>query len=542
MRPGQGKPAAAPVPAAFALDAPAATPESEPAMSQSPDPNGPAAGIPNVPELSVSELSRALKRTVEEAYSYVRVRGEISGFKRAASGHLYMTMKDADAVLDAVCWRGTAGRLTVKPEDGLEGIATGRLTTYPGRSKYQIVIDSLELAGEGALLKMLEDRRKKLAAEGLFDEANKRPLPFLPTVIGVVTSPTGAVIRDILHRLQDRFPRHVLLWPVAVQGDSAAEQVAAAIQGFNALPPDGPVPRPDLLIVARGGGSLEDLWAFNEEVVVRAAAASRIPLISAVGHETDTTLIDFAADRRAPTPSAAAEIAVPVRADLLAELLDRERRLGAAAHRGLTDRARYLEGLARGLPKPARLLDTAMQRLDYSAERLAPTLTRLVANKGRELAHATARLRTPAETISRAEEKLSATSENLDRVLRQTVERRQNRFEHSRLGDRLDHATRRLIADRGERLARSGAMLESLSYARVLERGYAVVRRAEDGAVVTDADALKAGEAIDIEFAAAKRRRALVSDDAKSQRPRKAQAGKAKAGKAGADKAQQDLF
>ncbi len=256
----------------------------------------------NMPEFSVSEISSALKRMVEGEFGHVRVRGEISGFKRAASGHLYMVLKDENAVLDAVCWRGTAGRLTAAPEDGLEVIATGRLTTYAGRSKYQIVIESLELAGEGALLKLLEERRKKLAAEGLFDEERKRPIPFLPEIIGVVTSPTGAVIRDILHRLADRFPRHVLLWPVLVQGDGAAAQIAAAIEGFNGLKPGGEVPRPDLLIVARGGGSLEDLWAFNEEVVVRAAAGSAIPLISAVGHETDTTLIDFASDRRAPPP------------------------------------------------------------------------------------------------------------------------------------------------------------------------------------------------------------------------------------------------
>ena len=292
----------------------------------------------NVQELSVSELSRALKRTVEDAYSYVRVRGEISGFKKAGSGHLYMTLKDTDAVIDAVCWRGSASRLMTKPEDGLEVIATGRLTTYPGRSKYQIVIEQMEMAGEGALLKLLEERRKKLADEGLFDESRKQPIPFLPEVIGVVTSPTGAVIRDILHRLSDRFPRHVLLWPVLVQGEGAAAQVAAAIEGFNRIAPGGQVPRPDLLIVARGGGSLEDLWGFNEEIVVRAAAASEIPLISAVGHETDTTLIDFASDRRAPTPTAAAEMAVPV-----------QRR------RGPTQR--------RGRPRPARLVPGSRARI-----------------------------------------------------------------------------------------------------------------------------------------------------------------------------------
>jgi exodeoxyribonuclease VII large subunit len=283
--------------------------------SPSSEPGSPASGVrpTNVPVYSVGELSGALKRTIEQTYGYVRVRGEISGCKRHSSGHIYLALKDMDAVMDAVCWRGSAGRLKVDPADGIEVIATGRLTTFPGRSKYQMVIEQMELAGEGALLKLLEERKRKLAAEGLFAAERKRPLPYLPTVIGVVTSPTGAVIRDILHRLNERFPRHVLLWPVAVQGDGAAEQVARAIDGFNRIAPGGPIPRPDLLIVARGGGSLEDLMAFNEEIVVRAAAASRIPLISAVGHETDTTLIDFASDRRAPTPTAAAEMAVPDR-------------------------------------------------------------------------------------------------------------------------------------------------------------------------------------------------------------------------------------
>src|SRR5438067_7031914 len=285
----------------------------------------------NLPEYTVSELSLALKRSIEDSFSHVRVRGEISGFKRHGSGHCYLALKDADAVLDAVCWRHTAIRLPLKPEDGMEVVCTGRLTTYPGRSKYQLVIDTIELAGIGALLRILEERRQRLAAEGLFDPERKKKLPFLPEVIGIVTSPTGAVIRDILHRLADRFPRRVLVWPVAVQGEGAAAQVAAAIAGFNRLlaggPRDNSVPRPDLLIVARGGGSLEDLMAFNEEIVVRAAAASVIPLISAVGHETDTTLIDHAADRRAPTPTAAAEMAVPVRLDLIAELGGRSARL-----------------------------------------------------------------------------------------------------------------------------------------------------------------------------------------------------------------------
>src|SRR5438128_6982175 len=274
----------------------------------------------NLPEYTVSELSLALKRSIEDGFSHVRVRGEISGYKRHGSGHCYFALKDADAVLDAVCWRQTAIRIPLKPEDGMEVVCTGRLTTYPGRSKYQLVIDTIELAGIGALLRILDERRQRLAAEGLFAAERKKKLPFLPQVIGIVTSPSGAVIRDILHRLSDRFPRHVLVWPVAVQGEGAAAQVAAAIDGFNRLVPGGRVPRPDLIIVARGGGSLEDLMAFNEEIVVRAAAASAIPLISAVGHETDTTLIDHASDRRAPTPTAAAEIAVPVRLALVAEL------------------------------------------------------------------------------------------------------------------------------------------------------------------------------------------------------------------------------
>ena len=290
---------------------------------------------PNVVELTVSELSAALKRTVEDAYGYVRVRGEISGYKGPhSSGHCYFALKDDRAKIDGVIWKMTFARMRMKPEEGMEVIVTGRLTTYPNRSSYQIVVETLEPAGVGALMALLEERKRKLTAEGLFDEARKQLLPFLPEVIGVVTSPTGAVIRDILHRLADRFPRHVIVWPVKVQGDGSAEQVAAAIRGFNALPEGGRIRKPDLLIVARGGGSLEDLWSFNEEIVVRAAAESMIPLISAVGHETDVTLIDFASDKRAPTPTAAAEIAVPVRADLIAELMSKARRALSCWQRG----------------------------------------------------------------------------------------------------------------------------------------------------------------------------------------------------------------
>src|SRR5438309_2641060 len=313
----------------------------------------------NLPEYTVSELSLALKRSIEENFSFVRVRGEISGWKRHSSGHCYLCLKDSDAVLDAVCWRTTALRLGLKPEDGMEVVCTGRLTTFPGRSKYQLVIDTIELAGVGALLKLLEERRQRLAAEGLFAAERKKKLPFLPEVIGIVTSPTGAVIRDILHRLADRFPRRVLLWPVAVQGEGAAAQIAAAIHGFNRLAAGGPVSRPDLLIIARGGGSLEDLMPFNEEIVVRAAAASVIPLISAVGHETDTTLIDHASDRRAPTPTAAAEMAVPVRLELLAQVGNAGGRMAGAMVRLLDERRLRVVGLGRGLPAPGSLLEAA---------------------------------------------------------------------------------------------------------------------------------------------------------------------------------------
>src|SRR5712672_4653208 len=289
----------------------------------------------NIPEWTVSELSAALKKTVEDAFGYVRVRGEISGYRGPhSSGHCYFALKDESAKIEAVIWRTAYGRMRIKPEEGLEVFVTGRLTTYPGQSKYQIVVETLEPAGIGALMALIEERKKKLAAEGLFDAARKQLLPFLPDVIGVITSPTGAVIRDILHRLSDRFPRHVIVWPVRVQGEGSAEEVAAAIHGFNAFRSDGRIRRPDLIIVARGGGSLEDLWSFNEEIVVRAAAASMIPLISAVGHETDVTLIDFAADRRAPTPTAAAEMAVPVRAELLAQVGDLDRRNLACWRRG----------------------------------------------------------------------------------------------------------------------------------------------------------------------------------------------------------------
>src|SRR5471032_2676190 len=334
----------------------------------------PGPGV-NIPEWSVSELSAALKRTVEDAYGFVRVRGEVSGFKGPSpSGHCYFRLKDDKAVLEGVIWKGVWGRMRVKPEEGLDVIVSGKLTIFAGSSKYQLVIDSLEPAGVGALMKLLEERKKKLAAEGLFDEARKQLIPFLPGVIGVVTSPTVAVIRDILHRLSDRFPRRVLVWPVRVQGEQSAAEVANAIKGFNALPEKVVLPRPDLIIVARGGGSLEDLWSFNEEIVVRAAAASMIPLISAVGHETDITLIDFAADRRAPTPTAAAEMAVPVRSELLAQIAALTARKLACWQRGVEQRRKELYLLSRALPAADELLGVPRQRLDACAERLPRAL------------------------------------------------------------------------------------------------------------------------------------------------------------------------
>ena len=364
----------------------------------------------NSPALTVSELSGALKRTVENAFGLVRVRGEISGWKRHASGHCYFTLKDENACIDAVIWKGQAGALAFRPEDGAEVIATGKLTTYPGRSKYQIVVSRMELAGEGALMALLDKRRRTLAAEGLFDEAKKRRLPFLPRVIGVVTSPTGAVIRDILHRLEDRCPTHVIVWPVPVQGEGAAAKVAEAIRGFASFEAGGALPRPDLIIVARGGGSVEDLWAFNEEEVVRAAADSPIPLISAVGHETDTTLIDFASDRRAPTPTAAAEMAVPVRAELAAFLAELGHRQTACVTRGAARAAERLDLNVSRWPAVANLFAPFGQRLDEVGDRLPRALMQRTAHARADLAAIAPRLqgRLVAERIARGRERLAA--------------------------------------------------------------------------------------------------------------------------------------
>jgi exodeoxyribonuclease VII large subunit len=437
------------------------------------DPSSPA----NVPEYTVSEVSAALKRTVEDAFGYVRIRGEISQPKVASSGHCYLRLKDETAVIDGIIWRGSMSKLAHRPEEGMEIIASGRLTTYPGRSSYQIIIESFELAGEGALLKLLEDRRKALAAEGLFDEDRKAPIPRLPEVIGVVTSPTGAVIRDILHRLSDRFPRHVLVWPVRVQGDGAAAEIAAAINGFNALPPGGDIPRPDLLIIARGGGSLEDLWAFNEEVVVRAAAASGIPLISAIGHETDTTLIDFAADRRAPTPTAAAEMAVPVRLELVSQVQECGVRLGQSINRLLSESALQVQGLGRGLPNLTQVVEQKQQDLDGLSERLGTGPARLLVAKGQDLSVAAAGLK-PAHLVRDVA--------RYDGII-------------AEWSTRLSDALRRSTDRTGERLEGLRARLESVSPKRVLERGYALVREA-GGVPITLAAGATPGALWQVEF------------------------------------------
>ena len=429
----------------------------------------------NQPILSVSEISQNLKRTVEDNFSHVRVRGEISRLTLARSGHMYLTLKDENAVLDGVCWRGTVSRLAVSPEDGMEVIVTGRLSTYAGRSSYQIVIEQMEVAGEGALLKMLEDRRKKLLAEGLFDEERKKPLPFLPDCIGIVTSPTGAVIRDILHRLADRFPRHVLLWPCNVQGDGADQQIAVGIEAFNRIAENGPIPKPDLLIVARGGGSFEDLWSFNEEIVVRAVAASDIPLISAVGHETDTTLIDYASDQRAPTPTAAAEMAVPVRSDLMAQVAYDGVRLQRVMNRSLEEHLREIEGLARGLPDPRRLAEEATQRLDERSERLINAKAIYFDGLASEIARLAGGLVSPAQQIRAKQNELGANIRAWQRALTTFV-------------DQKSHD-----------LDRAGLKLEGLSFQRVLDRGFTLVTD-DQGQPVLSADATEPGMVIGIRF------------------------------------------
>jgi exodeoxyribonuclease VII large subunit len=430
----------------------------------------------NLPEFSVSEISAALKRTVEDAFPFVRVRGEVSGLKFHSSGHVYFDLKDEKSVINAVIWKGSVRTLKVKPQAGLEVICTGRVSTYGGSSRYQLIVEQVELAGLGALMAMLEERKKKLTAEGLFAAERKKKLPYLPDVIGVVTSPTGAVIRDIMHRLTDRFPRRVLLWPVAVQGERAAGEIAAAIRGFSAFPRDG-VPRPDVLIVARGGGSIEDLMAFNEEEVVRAVAECPIPVISAVGHETDTTLIDFAADVRAPTPTAAAEMAVPVRSELLSQTMDLNRRLVRCSTVQMERRRDTLRHLARVLPRADQLFAAPRQRFDSAAERLTNALRRNLEVHRRSYIEAAALLR-PA---------------GLQNRLAQGAERAKM------LGMRLDRSHRTRLSEAARRLEGLARILDSVSYRAVLARGFALVR-GDDGKIKRAAAEVATGESLTLIF------------------------------------------
>ncbi len=434
----------------------------------------------NAPEFSISELSSAIKRMIEGEFSHVRVKGEVGRVSRPRSGHIYLDLKDDRAVLAGVIWKGVSARLAVQPEEGMEVVATGRLTTFAGQSRYQIVIEDIKPAGMGALMAMLEKRKAALGAEGLFAPERKKEIPYLPEVIGVITSPSGAVIRDILHRLRDRFPRKVLIWPVAVQGDKCACEVARAIAGFNAFTEGGALPRPDLLIVARGGGSIEDLWGFNEEAVVRAAAASDIPLISAVGHETDTTLIDYASDRRAPTPTAAAELAVPVRLELMAWLDGQEARLSHALTSGITTRGQRLRDLARALPRIEALLDTPRQRLDSCTGQLSAALISGVQTRRVKLSEISGALR-PGLVRQRLEAEIGRKTERMTDLSR-----------------RLRDASTRQTGLWRDRLSATDRLRETLGYKATLKRGYAVVRG--DGAVVTSKSAAQKAAALEIEF------------------------------------------
>ncbi len=438
--------------------------------------DGPEPGQ-NAPEFSVSEISGAVKRMIEGEFTHVRVRGEVGRVSRPASGHLYLDLKDDRAVLAGVIWKGVANRLRTRPEEGMEVVATGKLTTFPGQSRYQMVIEDIAPAGVGALMAMLEKRKKTLADEGLFDADRKRPVPFLPEVIGVITSPSGAVIRDILHRLRDRFPRKVLIWPVVVQGEKCAPEVTAAIEGFNAMTLGGAIPRPDLLIVARGGGSIEDLWGFNEESVARAAAASDIPLISAVGHETDTTLIDFASDVRAPTPTAAAELAVPVRSELLGWLASMEEHRVRALSTGIQQRQQRLRDLSRALPNPADLVTMQSQRLDMLSGRLPRALSALTQTRRAKLVEKAAALR--------------------PRLLIQGIDARQERV--GRVSDAFWQAARSQVERLRSRLDGLERLRQTLGYTETLRRGYAVVRGAQ-GALVSDAIAAGKAAGLDIQF------------------------------------------
>jgi exodeoxyribonuclease VII large subunit len=469
-----------------------------------------------MPELTVSELSSALKRTIETAYDHVRVRGELGRVTIARSGHMYADLKDDKAVLNTIMWKGQVSRLPFRPEEGLEVIATGRMSTYPGRSNYQLIADSLRPAGVGALMALLEERKKKFAAEGLFDAQHKKPLPFLPATVGVVTSPTGAVIRDILHRIRDRFPVRVILWPALVQGDTAAPQITAAIRGFNAM---SGADRPDVLIVGRGGGSIEDLWPFNEEDVVRAAFESEIPLISAVGHETDTTLIDYVSDARAPTPTGAAEIAVPVRSELQLQIGELQQRLMRALVRYIRRGSERLD--ATRLPPGDRLLAPKRQRYDAIAERLPLAVRSLVERRRSRLDTVSAGLISPKQIVAAKQARLENLSARLGAGLSRAASGK--RIEFARTASRLrpeplaadtkraraaliDAASRarpalsRILDLKRTGLASQAKLLETLSYQATLGRGYAIVRDPQ-GKLLRTAKAVSASDAVDLTLA-----------------------------------------
>ena len=469
------------------------------------------AGSNAPPFLSITELSQLLKRTVESNFEFVRVRAEISRPTRAASGHLYFTLKDEKNTLDAVCWKMVAGSLGVQPEEGLEVVVTGKLTIYGGRSKYQIVVQTMEMAGEGAMLRQLEERRRRLAAEGLFDAGRKQPVPAMPSVIGVVTSPTGAVIRDILHRLSDRFGVRVLLWGTLVQGQQAAGQVARAIRGFDEMPDDGPLPRPDLLIVARGGGSLEDLWAFNEEEVVRAVAGCSLPVISAIGHETDTTLIDFAADMRAPTPTAAAEMAVPVRAELIARTGEIDTRLYRAVSQRIDMAAQSVRLAERGLLDPAETVERRAQAVDLAAAAMDSGMERRLSNAALRLADSAGRLRPPERRLAEVGAALAG------------------------LGGRMAQIIEHQVSLRTAALEQAARLLDANSFERVLDRGFALVAGADGRPLKRSAEAA-AGADVSIRFADATRAARLdPGGPAATPRPRPKRAARAKPGSDGQD-------
>jgi exodeoxyribonuclease VII large subunit len=458
-------------------------------------------GKGNLAELTVTELSLALKRTVEDRFGLVRVRGEITGFKGAhSSGHCYFALKDDRSRLEAVVWKTSFARIRAKMAEGLEVIVTGKLTTFPGTSKYQIVVESVEPAGIGALMALIEERKRKLAAEGLFAQERKRSLPYMPMVIGVVTSPTGAVIRDVLHRITDRFPLHVIVWPVRVQGETCGAEVANAIRGFNAIEPGGRLKRPDLIIVARGGGSIEDLWGFNDEAVIRAAADSQIPLVSAVGHETDWTLIDLVADMRAPTPTGAAEMAVPVKAELDAFVAALAARLRSGVSRNLGQARSELMAARRGLGTPESILSDPRQRFDAAAARLGRALELAINRKRHGFSAIAGRL-----SRRQLEDRLAYTRRNLVQCERRLIgglnaSNNRKRHDFARISARLSHRPlARIALHARQRLEGTWRLISSLSHESVLQRGFALVRDAS-GKAVTSAAQIAAGDAFKVEL------------------------------------------